>query len=432
MDKNRKSAYYTLLDIENNMAYSNIALKHHIRRGKPDVPAFVRELTYGVIRNRLYLDFVIGNFVKTPIEKMDASDLTILRMGLYQLIFMNSVPEYAAVNESVDLAKRFAAGREGFVNGVLRQFIRDKDYVKLPDRSKDELAYLSIKYSYDPWIVKLWLESYDSETVEALLAAGNETPDFSIRTNLLKTSREDLLARLSAKGFDARPSERAPYGLLVDGSNLLYSRFYKNGLFSVQDESSQIAVGILDPKEGETIVDVCAAPGGKSLAMAERMRDRGRIYAWDIYLRKLSQLEQEARRLGIGIVETGTWDATRVNSALINKADRVLVDAPCSGLGVVRRKPEIKYKEVAGDLKELQAKQYEILDASSNYVRPGGFLVYCTCTISRDENQKIVSDFLRKHRGFERLDTLQLLPNVDRMDGFFVCKMRRTENILEE
>ncbi|MDR2089098.1 MAG: 16S rRNA (cytosine(967)-C(5))-methyltransferase RsmB [Clostridiales Family XIII bacterium] len=427
MDKNRKSAYYTLLDVENDMAYSNIALKSHIRRGRPDAPAFVRELTYGVVKNKIYLDYVLGNFIRTPLDKLKPCDLVILRMGLYQLLFMNSVPDYAAVDESVNLAKRFSPGHEGFVNGVLRQYLRDKDYVKLPAREEDEVRYLSLKYSYAEWIVRLWLDRYGSEAAEALLAAGNETPDFVIRVNRLKARREDVFERLTAKGYDVRIGERAPQSLIVKGSDLLGGRMYKNGIFSVQEESSQMAAELVDPQPGELIIDVCAAPGGKTFAMAERMGDRGKIYAWDIYKRKLSQIEQDAKRLGVRIVETDAWDATRVRSALIGKADRVLADVPCMGLGVVRRKPEIKYKENDDELAAIAKKQTDILEASSNYVRPGGFLVYATCSVSREENQGVVAHFLKQHRDFKRTDMLELLPHIDKTDGFFVCKLQRND-----
>ncbi|MDR2356417.1 MAG: 16S rRNA (cytosine(967)-C(5))-methyltransferase RsmB [Clostridiales Family XIII bacterium] len=427
MDRNRKAAYYTLLDVENNMAYSNIALKNHIRKGRPDAPAFVRELTYGVVKNKIYLDYILGNFIRTPLEKLKPGDLVILRMGLYQLLFMNSVPEYAAVDESVNLAKRFSPGHESFINGVLRQYLRDKDYVTLPARADDEVRYLSVKYSYADWIVKLWLDRYGSADAEALLAAGNETPDFAVRVNRLKTRREDLLTRLCAKGYDVRISERAPQCLLVKGANLLGGRLYKSGLFSVQEESSQIAVEFADPQPGELIIDVCAAPGGKTFAMAERMGDRGKIYAWDIYKRKLSQIEQDAKRLGVRIVETDAWDATRVRSELIGKADRVFADVPCMGLGVVRRKPEIKYKENSDELASITKKQGDILEASSNYVKPNGFLIYATCSVSKQENQSVVAHFLKRHRDFKRVDTLELMPHIDKTDGFFVCKLQRND-----
>ncbi|MDR1247292.1 MAG: 16S rRNA (cytosine(967)-C(5))-methyltransferase RsmB [Clostridiales Family XIII bacterium] len=431
MDINRKSAYYTLLDIENDMAYSNIALKSHIRRGRPNAPGFVRELTYGVLKNKIYIDYVLGNFIRMPLGKLKPCDLVILRMGIYQLVFMNSVPDYAAVDESVNLAKRFSPGHEGFINGVLRQYIRDREYVTLPSREEDEVKYLSVKYSYADWIVKLWLDSYGSEGAEALLAAGNETPDFAIRINKLKARREDILTRLSSKGYDVRVSERAPQCLLVTGANLLGGRMYKSGLFSVQEESSQIAAELVDPHPGDVIIDVCAAPGGKAFAMAERMGDRGKIYAWDIYKRKLSQIEHDAKRLGIRIVETDTWDATRVRSELVGKADRVLADVPCMGLGVVRRKPEIKYKENSDELETISKKQAEILDVSSNYVKPGGFLIYATCSISKQENQVVIARFLKKHKDFKRVDMLELMPHVDKTDGFFVCKMQRNDYLPE-
>jgi 16S rRNA (cytosine967-C5)-methyltransferase len=428
MDINRKSAYYTLIDIENDMAYSNIALKSHIRRGRPSTPGFVRELTYGVLKNKIYIDYVLGNFIRTPLGKLKSCDLVILRMGLYQLLFMNSVPDYAAVDESVELAKRFSPGHEGFINGVLRQYIRDRDYVTLPPREENEVRYLSVKYSYAAWIVKLWLDRYGPEAAEELLAAGNATPDFAIRVNRLKAGRDDILARLTAKDYSVRLSERAPQGLLVTGANLLDGRMYKNGLFSVQEESSQIAVEFADPRPGEVIIDVCAAPGGKTFAMAERMGDRGKIYAWDIYKRKLSQIEQDAKRLGIRIVETDTWDATRIRTDLVGKADRVLADVPCMGLGVVRRKPEIKYKENRDELEAISKKQADILNASSQYVKPGGFLIYATCSISKQENQGVISNFLKRSKDFKRVDMLELMPHIDKMDGFFVCKLQREDH----
>ena len=425
MDKNRRSAFYTLMDIEKNLAYSNIALKHRIRRGKPDSPAFVREMTYGVLKNRVYLDYIISNFVKTPLEKTDASDLTLLRMGLYQLIFMNSVPDYAAINETVNLAKRFSPGHEGFINGVLRQFQRDKEYVHLPDKDNNVADYLCKKYSYASWIVEMWLDSFGFDETETLLAAGNETPEFSVRVNKLRTGREEAAHRLNAKGYNTRLSDRASMGLLIEGSNLLSTRMYINGFFSVQDESSQIAVDIADPQPGDVVIDVCAAPGGKTLAMAEKMGDVGKIHAWDLYKRKLTQIELETKRLGISIVETHTWDAARINTEMVGVADVVFADVPCSGLGVVRRKPEVKYKEDVAGLEELYNQQLEILTASANYVKYGGTLIYATCTISAFENQNIISAFLKKNKSFERMDTVQLLPHKDHMDGFFICKMRR-------
>ncbi|MGI6731428.1 MAG: 16S rRNA (cytosine(967)-C(5))-methyltransferase RsmB [Anaerovoracaceae bacterium] len=431
MDRNRVAAYLALLDVETKHAYSNIALNNHIGRIHPESPAFVRELTYGVLENKIYLDYVLQQFISTPIKGLKASDLVVLRMGIYQLRFMDSVPEYAAVNESVNLAKRYCRGREGFVNGVLRSFIREGKRVELPDKEKDQMDYLSIKYSYAPWIVGLWLNEYPFDFVEDLLMAGNKTTDLVIRVNTLKISRNRLKEKILGKGYAVKEGIYCDKALHVKGSNLLVERFYQEGQFSVQDESSMIAVSTLDPQPGEFIIDVCAAPGGKTFAMAEMMDNKGEILAWDIYKRKLAILQKESERLGVDIVRVKTWDATRVDSSLIEKADRVLVDAPCSGLGVVRRKPEIKYKRLTSELKNLPKKQLAILSAAAKYVKPGGTLLYSTCTINPHENTEVVKEFLYKNPHFSEEESIQLFPNINNTDGFFICKMKKADDFIK-
>ena len=430
MDANRKTAYYTLMDVEQKKSYSNLALNHHIICGKPDSPAFVRELVYGVLENKFLLDHIIDYFVPTGVAKVKTSDLTILRMGLYQIRHMDSVPEYAAVNESVNLAKKFSKGREGFVNGVLRAYIKNPEAVALPDRNQDEIRYLSLKYSYEPWIVALWMDQFNTLFVEDMLEAGNKTPDLVVRVNRLKISREELAKRLASRGIEVVDSKLCENALRVSGSKIIESSLYKSGLYSIQDESSMVAVEKLDPQPGEFIIDVCAAPGGKTLAIAEKMGNIGRVLAQDIYKRKLNIVLTEAERLGLSIVEARTWDATRIDSTLMEKADRVLVDAPCSGLGVIRRKPEIKYKKKSGDLDSLPRKQLEILMSASQYVKPGGVLLYSTCTINPYENQRVVNDFLKKSPMFEKLEAIQLLPNINDTDGFYICKMKKAESLI--
>lgn len=432
MDQNRKIAYLTLMDVELKKSYSNIALNHQILCGKPTSTPFVRELVYGVLENKLLLDYVINGLVDKGISSLKPADLTILRMGVYQLAKMDSVPEYAAVNESVKLAKRFAKGRDGFINGVLRSYITKKYEIKLPDRSVDEVHYLSVKYSYEPWIVSLWLDTYETDFVEELLKAGNETPELTIRINSLRTDKPGLMKSLTARGFKVKEGTYSPLALHIRGSFLLESEFYNQGLFSVQDEASQMVVEMLDPQPGETVVDVCAAPGGKTLAMAEKMLNVGRIVASDIYKRKLDIITKESIRVGVTIIETKTWDSTKVDSSLIEKADRVLVDAPCSGLGVVRRKPEIKYKQFGEEMTGLPLKQQAILSASSSYVKPGGILLYSTCTINPAENEKVVKAFLRQNSAFEIVEKIQYLPNTHGTDGFFVCKMKKSSNLVEK
>lgn len=424
MDINRKVAYLTLMDVETKKSFSNLALNHHIKVHNPGSPAFIRELTYGVLENKILLDHYIDQLVKTGAASLKASDRVILRMGIYQLGFMDSVPEYAAVNESVVMAKKYCRGRSGFINGVLRGYLSKKDQLTLPDPAEDIVKYLSVKYSYEPWIVELWMEEYDAAFVEELLAAGNETPENTIRYNWMKVRKQDLIEKLEERGFEVEEGRVCQNALYVKGSGLLETGLYEDGFFSVQDESSMLVAEKLDPKHGETIMDMCAAPGGKTMAIAERMNNTGRIIASDIYRRKLDLIDREAYRLGMKNVETRAWDATRLDASMIGKADRVLVDAPCSGLGVVRRKPEIKYKEKTQEMDLLPRTQLKILTNAAKYVKVGGTLVYSTCTINPYENQRIVDDFLKKNNLFEVEEMIQLLPNKDGTDGFFICVMK--------
>lgn len=425
MEGERRTAYLTLMEIEQNKAYSNLALNHRIAVSKPKYKSFIRRLVYGVLENRIYLDYIIEHYLKDPSVKLDISERTILRMGLYQLIYMDSIPSYAAVDETVNLAKRYLKGREGFINAILRNYLRTGDEVVLPDREEDESTYLSIKYSYAKWIVDMWLQEYGSEFTEDLMAAGNMAPTLTIRVNLLKNSKKGLKKRLEAKGYKVEEGRMSSSALkVIEGEDLFETGLYKSGLFSVQDESSMAAVEILDPKPNEFVIDVCAAPGGKTMYIAERMENRGRIIARDLYKKKLDLLTENAKRLDISIVEAGIWDAGITDSSIEESADRVLVDAPCSGLGVMRRKPEIKYKEQE-EFSELPKIQLRILTASSRYVKKGGTLVYSTCTINPAENREVVSEFLKNNGQFTREDCIELFPNINDTDGFYICMMKR-------
>lgn len=427
MDTNRKTAYQTLLDVESKKAYSNIALNHKIAVNKPASPAFVRELVYGVLERKITLDHYIDQLLKEGIDSLRIQELTILRMGIYQLGYMDKVPEYAAISESVDLAKKYCKGRAGLINGVLREYQNKKIYLTLPPRDEDEINYLSVKYSYAPWIIELWLKYYSMSFVEKLLEAGNQTAPLTIRANWLKIRKEDLKKVLRERGFEAEDGSICQNALHVKGSRILESDLYSYGLFTPQDESSMLVSEKIGVRQGDLVMDVCAAPGGKTTAIAERMNNTGKIIASDIYRRKLDLVDKEAARLGITNIETRSWDATRVDSTMVKKADKVLVDAPCSGLGVIRRKPEIKYKELSSEMKLLPDKQLAILSASSSYVKPGGTLVYSTCTINPEENEKVVDIFLRRNKDFEKVERTLLLPNVNGTDGFFICVMKRDD-----
>ena len=426
MDDARRGAYMALRDVEENKAFSNIAVSGAIKKNSPANVPFLRELVYGTLRNQIYLDWVIGNFIKTPVEKLHPSDRILLRMGLYQLMSMDSVPDYAAVSETVELAKKYSKGRDRFINGVLRNYLRKKADIELMAENCDEVDYLSVKYSFSPWIVKMWIEEFGAvERVEHLLESLNAKPRLCIRVNTLKTDAKTLADRLSKMKFDVGTDEDLPNLLYIEGEGLLDTDPYKEGLFSVQDRGSQIVCEAVGARPGDTVIDVCAAPGGKTMTIAEYMNNSGSISATDIHAQRLGLVDEAAKRLGIGIVTTSQRDGREIDETLSGKVDCVLVDAPCSGLGTARRKPEVKFKAFDSEMINLPNIQLDILRTSSHYVKPGGTLVYSTCTIADRENTKVVDAFLGENQKFEILDRAQLMPHANGTDGFFVCKMQR-------
>ena len=424
MDIDRKTAYFVLFDIEKDGAFSNLALNQREKEFNPVSPAFVRELVYGVLRYKYQLDHIWGQLMDHK-GRVKRADKILLRMGLYQLMYMDSVPDYAAVSETVALAKKYCTGRDKFINGILRAYSRRKNEITWPDTKKDTLQYLSVRYSCEPWIIRLWMDQFGAEKTEQMLAASLTTPKLCIRTNRLKTTPQQLQQRLELNDFDVEPMRTVEEGFYVEGSGLVSSVAYKDGWFSIQDESSMLAVCAVDPQPGDVVIDVCAAPGGKTLFMAERMRNQGKILAGDLYPARLELLEAQAKRLGVEIVEINGWDATKARKDLFQTADRVLVDAPCSGLGVIRRKPEIKYREEDPEREQLPKIQRTILEAASTYVKAGGTLVYSTCTVNLDENARIVEAFLKSHPEYERVEEQQMFPGEQEGDGFYICEMKR-------
>jgi len=425
MDTNRKTAYNTLVRMEKDSAYSNIEINVQIRRHEPDSPAFVRELVYGVLENKLYLDYLLDQLINKGLKSLKPPALTVLRMGLYQLIYMDSVPEYAAVDESVKLARRVCFGQVGLINAVLRNYMRKKDQLKEPDDEKDPDMRLKYQYSFDPWIVDLWNQQYGPERAAEIMESSKGKPPIYIRVNHLKISTATLAERLKASGIGVQDYDKSERVLIVEGREVLALPEYKEGLFSIQDAASVLAIEALAPKKDDVIIDVCAAPGGKSLACAEMMGNVGRIIGFDLYDNKLKRLRSEAARLGADIIETQVFDAMKVNKEFIGVADRVICDVPCTGLGVIRRKPEIKFKVVSNSGRDLAKKQLAILEASANYLKAGGFLMYSTCTINSIENKDVIGKFLNKHKNFDLIRSRQLLPTSDGTDGFYYCKMKK-------
>jgi len=443
MSNPRKIALDILMNIETKKAYSNLEIsKVFLNKNITYVnKRFIRQLVYGVLENKIYLDYIISKLSNIQFKKINDNILHILRLGLYQIIFLDKTPNSAAVNESVKLAKKVSYRYSGFVNGVLRNFIRNRELINLPDSADSPVQYLSIKYSHPKWLVKKWIEEFGFNFTEELIKNNNEPPLLTIRVNTLKTSRDFLVEELRMSGVLCEKSEIANEAIVIKHlkDNIESLKAYKNGYFQIQDESSMLVGHVLSPKENEFIIDVCSAPGGKATHIAQLMNNKGKILSRDIHSHKLRLIEENAKRLGISIIETQEFNGLNLDENLINKADRVLIDAPCSGFGIIRRKPEIRYFRCLKDLDELTKLQYKLLNINSKYVKINGILVYSTCTIQKEENNLLIQNFLNNNSNFvledinkylphkikSNMKTLQLYPHIHNTDGFFISRLKR-------
>ncbi|MBQ1715370.1 MAG: 16S rRNA (cytosine(967)-C(5))-methyltransferase RsmB [Firmicutes bacterium] len=412
----RHAAYKALIDIEKDNAYSNMALNHYLRDLEPREQALAREICYEVLKRKYLLDYYLRGFITKGFNKLETGLLTILRMGACEILFMDGVPDYASINEAVDLAKRYAKGRAPFVNGVLRNLSRNRDSLKEPDD-------ISVRYSVNKWIADLLINALGPEGAEEYLRYSLETPELCIRVNLLKNTREELRDSLEKDGFRVSISELSPRCLKVSGTGILETEAFRMGRFSVQDEASLYAADMAGAKEGMKVLDLCAAPGGKSCAIGEAMGNKGLIISQDIYEHKLRVIDSYAERTGIDIIETRQRDGSVPVPEYEGQFDLVICDVPCTGLGVLRRKPEIKYKE-SPDLKGLNELQLKILMNGASYVREGGILMYSTCTVTREENEELVSRFLGEMPGFVLDKDIRLGPETG-TDGFYAARFRR-------
>lgn len=438
----RELALTIILDINENNSFSNLTISKQI----PDTissqdESFIRELVYGVLENKTYIDYILSKASKIKITKLHPAIRDILRLGIYQLVFMDRVPQSAAVNESVNLAKQYGhKGTVGFANGVLRSIGRDiENFSKI--ETKDKSQYLSIKYSHPEFLVNKWLEEYGYEFTEELLIANNSKPSMNIRVNTLMITKENLKKRLENTGYTVKEGLYARDCLIIDKPYRITSLAeFKEGYFTIQDESSMLVGQILNPKENSLVLDVCSAPGGKSTHIAQLMNNKGKILARDIYQHKIQLMTSNIERLGIKIIECSMQDALEIDESLIGKIDYTLVDAPCSGLGLIRRKPEIKWNRKVEDIVNLVKLQSQILQNASKYVKHHGVLIYSTCTILKEENIDVVKEFLSNNPEFElvpileemdysdNIETLkdgylQLYPHIHFVDGFFIAKM---------
>ena len=438
-DSARRIAHKVLLDAEKNKTYSNIAvdkaLSHSELSGADR--GLVTALCMGVTERRLTLDAIISALSDKGGDT-DIEARVLLRLGIYQLLYLDRIPDHAAVNETVELAPKRL---RGFVNAILRELLRRRDGGRLdslfPKREDGEGIYLSLKHSFPKDVCEKFLELYGFERTERIFEKFNSAPPMTLRINTLKITPEEYSALLDAAGITHRRSDRLENAIIVGSTSYDALPGATEGYFFVQDEASQICVEALGAESGELLIDVCSCPGSKSFGSAIRMGNRGEIRSFDLHKSKLSLVEKNASRLGIDIITAEERDGRRPDESLFGKADRVLCDVPCSGLGVIAKKPEIRYKEIA-EFARLPEIQYGILSESAKYVKVGGILVYSTCTVLPEENGDNVRRFLEENPDFEAVDftvggiesqggMLSLTPDEHGTDGFFVSKMKRKE-----
>lgn len=435
MKNARDLAMHILYDIEYNGAYSNMALKNAFSKNRDLSPVdkgFITRLVYGVVSKKLTLEYIISQYSKIKLKKISKYILIILKMGIYQLKFMDKIPESAAVNESVKLAKRYGHGASaGFVNGLLHTVIRND--VIYPE---DKIERLSYEYSYPLELVKKWCDDFGFDFTKELLVEMNKDSKITLRVNTLKTTAKELVE--NNESFKISPLYED--ALICDGFDVGNSEIYKNGEVIAQDISAMMASVVLSPKSGEKVLDICAAPGGKTTHIAQLMEDKGEVLACDVHEHKIKLIEENKKRMGLEIIKPRLMDATKLNSDFIEQFDKVLADVPCSGYGIIKRKPDIKWKNE--NLDDILAIAKEILTNASKYVKIGGELVFSTCTINREENEDRLKQFLKDNENFETVDITNYLPlglrhettkdgyvtfypNIDTVDGFFIAKMKR-------
>ena len=404
--------------------YSNLALDAVLRREALSAAdrGLLTALVYGTIERQITLDYQIDALAARGTGKLDLETRNLLRLGLYQLAYLDRVPDHAAVHETVELAPRRT---KGFVNAILRAFLRAEKRIALPDAEREPIAYLSVRYSFLPALCEIFAERFGMERTESLLAAFNRQPPLTLRVNTLKCTREQLLEKLLAAGLRAEPTAESQTGIRVSGAPVSELPGFTEGLFFVQDEASQLCVEALDARAGMTVLDACACPGSKSFGAAADMQNKGRVVSCDLHQNKLSLVKGGAERLGISIIETQARDAREPNAAWSGAFDRVLCDVPCSGFGVFAKKPELRYKDPqkSAALPEIQR---AILENASTHVKTGGSLVYSTCTVLPEENGENVVRFLASHPEFTLMRDRTLYPDVDDTDGFYFAVMRRS------
>lgn len=442
-DKARYVALKILSEIDEKKVFSNIRLNQYFKKYNLSSldRAFATEIVYGTLRWKLKIDYLIQKFSKKDLKDLNVWALNCIRIGVYQIFLMDRVPEFAAVNQSVVLCKLKAPRLSGFVNGILRNIIRNKQEFDIINE-KDKIKFLSIKYSHPKWFIDYFIKYFDENFLIHLMDANNQAPELTVRVNTLKSSKENLKAKLISRGIKVKDGQLKESLIIEEVGQIEKMQEFLDGLFYVQDQSSMMASIILNPKPGEKVLDMCAAPGGKATHMAELMENTGEIIAFDVHEHKINLINENSKRLGIDIIKPMLKDATVFYKEFENNFDKILLDAPCSGLGLIRKKPEIRWNVSLKNIKDLTKIQSILLKNASKYVKINGEILYSTCTITKDENEQIIEKFLNENTNFELVNIselvpiefknslidgtyLRLYPNINNTDGFFICKLKR-------
>lgn len=436
----REIAYQILYKIINEGAYSNLTLNKYLKKTDIEIHKknFIRELVYGTLENYYYLRWIIKKKSDVKYKKIEKEIQVVLLLSLYQFTKMNQIPEHAICNEAVKLTKKYAKrGSDKFVNAIMRSAIRDIEKIEADFEKLGKKDKLSIEFSYPFWIIEYLSEQLGMEKTVELVKHSNDKPEFSIRTNTLKISREKLKENISNQGFVVFETEYAKDGLIIENpAGIFETDEFKNGFFTIQDESSMLVAQIMDAKKGELILDVCSAPGGKATHIAQMIEDEGMVVAQDLYSHKIKLIEENRDRLGIENLQAICKDIFEMEDK--DTYDCVLADVPCSGLGIVRRKPELKWWKSEKELQGLISLQKRILEKASKQVKNGGTIIYSTCSVNPKENIEIVKKFLEENPNFELVSFnkfceitgsekgyLEIYYDTLKMDGFFIAKMKK-------
>jgi len=444
----REAALQVVYRVMEEGAFASLALNEILQDARINTQdkSLATELAYSTIKAWQTLDWVLGLFIKKPLNKMPPWIRCLLRLGAAQLLFIDRIPAWAAINETVELAKKYGhRGTVSLVNGVLRNLDRKKEKIPYPDAASDPAGYLALRYYHPLWLVTRWLNEFGYRETESLCRINNEPAPLIVRANTLKTGIDELIKRLREEGAVSKRCRFSPEGLIVeDLGSVEASPSFQEGLFYVQDEASQLVSHALKPLPGAKVIDVSAAPGGKTTHLAQLMENRGLILAGDIHPGRLEMIKENCRRLGIECVETVQIDAREWGSRYPEVAEYLLIDAPCSGLGVLRRRPDARWRKELNQIGEMSQLQLEILMGASKALKPGGILVYSTCSIAREENQEVIRKFLEQDPYFkmvslEHINTLlpadlkedtrkgwlQFLPQRHGTDGFFIARLKK-------